>query len=217
MLTNPSIRCPLCSRTDLEVSLVRYSGGGKDVTSFTCHRCRYTWEPFETPHFGAPDYATAYAGAPVLMEEELALVLLAEGIKARAEAALTGNGPRIDSGDHRLVLLRKAAWLDRGAREVELGWFCGRYTDDEVNRASTTAERAAAEFMTFDREHGEVHVIGLHGPDAPQWDTNGGPRAYIRQEYKEWLDWEREAADRREMLPHRGADGELYGPDGRAL
>ncbi|MEU5429286.1 hypothetical protein AB0H73_27360 [Streptomyces olivoreticuli] len=58
-----------------------------------------------------------------------------------------------------------------------------------------------------------MHVLGPVEPGSTEWDIAGETRAYVRQEYKEWRDWEQEAADRREALPYRGADG----ADERAL
>ncbi|MEJ8654909.1 hypothetical protein WKI65_44435 [Streptomyces sp. MS1.AVA.3] len=219
MMTNPSIRCPECESSELRASLVNYSGGGRDVTGFTCTRCTCDWEVWETPQFAAPDYVTAYSGAPGLVDEELALVLLAEGVKERATQALTGKGRAVDSGEHRVVLLRKASWLDRSAREREVGWYVGRFTDDEVNDASTKAARASFEFLMFDLEHGGVYSEGPIGPSSQEWDIAGGPRAYVRQEYRELLDQEQrdEDEDRAQIFPRRGSDGELYDGDGKAL
>ncbi|MFD3330157.1 hypothetical protein [Streptomyces sp. NPDC058701] len=233
MLTNPSIRCPDCSGFELTASFVTYEHGGRDVSSLTCNRCGCSWEAWETPQFAAPSYALAYAGAPGLVDEELALVLLAEGIKDRATAALTGQGPNVESGCHRLVLLRKAAYLDRAAREIELGWFCGTYPswlrgtypdwlldtrlDNVVDDASTKAARAGFELLKFDLDHGQVHVEGPVGPGSPEWDIAGGTRAYVRSEYWAWQEVNRAAADRAQSEPRRGADGELYDGEGTAL
>ncbi|MFF4741298.1 hypothetical protein ACFY2W_36255 [Streptomyces sp. NPDC001262] len=219
MLINPSIRCPECSYVELIPAFVTYSGGGKDVSSLTCRRCNFAWEPFETPTFAAPDYAAAYAGAPELVDEELALVLLTEGVKERATQALTGKGQPVDSSEHRVVFLRKAAWLDRAAREREVDWYLGKYSDDDVNEASGKAVRAAFEFLKFDLDHGGVYTEGPIGASSPEWDIAGGTRAYVRQEYRELLDQEQrdEGEDRAQIFPRRGADGELYDGDGKAL
>lgn len=219
MLSNPSIRCPECGSFELRASFVNYSGGGRDVSGFTCTRCSFEWEVWETPAFAAPNYAAAYVGAPSLVVEELALVLLAEGVKERARQALTGKGPAVDSSEHRVVLLRKAAWLDRAAREQEVGWYLGRCTDDDVNDASTKAAKAGFEFLKFDLDHGGVYSEGPIGPGSPEWDIAGGTRAYVRQEYRELLDQEQrdEDEDRAQIFPRYGSDGELYGTDGTPL
>ncbi|MFB8442713.1 hypothetical protein ACFC7A_27045 [Streptomyces niveus] len=216
MLTNPSIHCPECSGSDLTARFVTYEHGGRDVSSLACNRCGCGWEAWETPQFTAPSYSLAYADAPGLVDEELALVLLTEAIKDRATAALTG-GPKVESGCHRLVLLRKAAYLDRAARDIELGWFCGTYPDSIVDDATTKALRASVEFLKFDLDHGQVHVEGPLGPGSPQWDTAGGTRAYVRSEYWAWQELNNEAADREQFEPYRGADGELYNADGKGL
>ncbi|WP_043271966.1 hypothetical protein [Streptomyces sp. CT34] len=219
MLSNPSIRCAECGSFELRASFLTYDSGGRDVSGFTCTRCAFDWEVWETPQFAAPDYASAYSGAPGLVDEELALVLLAEGVKERATQALIGKGRAVDSSEHRVVLLRKAGWLDRAAREREVGWYLGQYTDDEVNNASTKAARASFEFLQFDLDHGGVYLEGPIEPSSPEWDNAGGTRAYVRQEYRELLGQEQrdEDEDRAQIFPRRGADGELYGPDGKAL
>jgi hypothetical protein len=217
MLTNPSIRCPECGCVDLEAHLVNYSHGGKDVSGFTCRACGFGWEAWETPQFSSPNYATAYVGAPDLVGEELALVLLAEDIKSRATAALSGQGPTVEPFEHREFFLRKAAFLDRAARDMELDVYRGLYVEADVDRASTMAASAAFEFLKFDLEHGGVGVAGPIGPGSPEWDIAGGTRAYVRQEMRAWLDQEQEDEDRAQMLPHRGPDGELYDGDGKAL
>ncbi|MGA4844683.1 hypothetical protein [Streptomyces sp. G45] len=190
MLDNPSLRCPECSSYELRASFLEYSDGRRDVSGFTCSRCSFDWEVWETPAFAAPDYATAYAGAPALDDEDLALVLLTAGVKERATQALTGNGQPVDSSEHRIVLLRKAAWLDRAAREQEVDWYLGRYSDADVNDASGKAVRAAFEFLKFDLDHGGVYTEGPIGVSSPEWDIAGGTRAYVRQEYRELLDQE---------------------------
>lgn len=216
MLTNPSIRCPECSGAALTAHFVTYEHGGRDISSLTCDRCECSWEAWDTPQFAGPSYSLAYDEAPGLVDEELALVLLTEAIKDRAAAALTG-GPKVESGCRRLVLLRKAAYLDRAAREIELGWFRGTYPDSAVDDASAKAARASFEFLRFDLDHGQVHVEGPVGPGSPQWDIAGGTRAYVRSEYWAWQELNNQAADRAQFEPYRGADGELYDADGKAL
>ncbi|MCX4649222.1 MULTISPECIES: hypothetical protein [unclassified Streptomyces] len=158
-----------------------------EATGFICSRCSFDWEVWETPAFDAPNYATAYNGALDPADEELALVLLTERVKFRALQAISGRGPAVESSEHRLVLLRKAAWLDRAAREREVGWYLGRYRDDDVNEASTKAVRAAFEFLKFDVDHGSVYTEGPIGAGSPEWDIAGGTRAYTRQEFLAWL------------------------------
>lgn len=158
-----------------------------EATGFICSRCSFDWEVWETPAFDAPNYATAYNGALDPADEELATVLLTERVKFRALQAISGRGPAVESSEHRLVLLRKAAWLDRAAREREVGWYLGRYRDDDVNEASTKAVRAAFEFLKFDVDHGSVYTEGPIGAGSPEWDIAGGTRAYTRQEFLAWL------------------------------
>ncbi|MGW2865925.1 hypothetical protein [Streptomyces sp. NPDC001205] len=203
MLDNPSLRCPECSSFKLRASFVNYSDGRRDVSAFTCLRCAFDWEAWDAPAFAAPDYATAYNGAPALVDEELALVLLTEGVKERATLALTGKGRPLDSNEHRIVFLRKAAWLDRAAREREVDWHLGRYSDDDVNDASGKAVRAAFEFLKFDLDHGGIYTEGPIGASSPEWDIAGGTRAYVRQEYRELLDQEQHTVTR---TPRNGRD-----------
>ncbi|MFH8736863.1 hypothetical protein [Streptomyces sp. NPDC017964] len=86
-----------------------------------------------------------------------------------------------------MVFLRKAAWLDRAAREREAGWYLGRYRDDDVNEASTKAVRASFEFLKFDLDHGSADTKGPIGASSPEWDIAGGTRVCTRQEFLAWL------------------------------
>ncbi|MFE2693680.1 hypothetical protein [Streptomyces mirabilis] len=216
MLNNPPIRCPECQSFDLEAHLITHTGGGQDVSGFTCRACHFTWEPFEMPQFDGPNYATAYVGAPELVDEELALIILAEELRAQDTAALAGQRTKADPVEHRLFRLRQAAYLDRAARHIELGVYCGRFLEADGDHASTHAVRAASEFLSLDLKNGQDHVAGPIGPGSPEWDIAGGTRAYIRQEYKAWRDLVQEDTDRAEIFPHRGPDGDLYDGDGRA-
>ncbi|MDX3232507.1 hypothetical protein [Streptomyces sp. ME19-01-6] len=216
-LTDPSLRCPQCDGAELTAASVHGPGGGDDVSAFTCDQCRVEWAVWETPNFTSPNYADAYAGAPGLAEEEFELVLLADDINLRATAALTGTGPSVPGIDHRLLLLRKAAWLDRAAREREVNWHLGDVPAALVDQGSAWAARAAHDFLTWDLEHDQDGVAGPAGPDSAAWNVAGGARAYVRQEYRAMLDQEREAEDRAQMGPRRGPDGELYNTDGKPL
>ncbi|MGW3563586.1 hypothetical protein ACWDSL_06740 [Streptomyces sp. NPDC000941] len=216
-LTDPSLRCPQCDGAELTPAIVHGPAGSKDVSAFTCDRCRFEWEVWETPNFTSPNYVDAYADAPPLMEEETELVALADDLNVRAMAALTGTGLSVPSIDHRLLLLRKAAWLDRAAREREVNWYLGDVPAALVDQGSAWAARAAHDLLTWDLEHHQDGVAGPTSADSAAWNVAGGARAYVRQEYRAMLDQEREAEDRAQMEPRRGPDGELYGPDGKPL
>lgn len=217
MPLNPSIRCPQCQNTGLDAHLISSHHGGQDVSGFTCRACHFTWKAFATPQFSSPDYTAAYADAPDLVDEELALIILAEQLKEQDTDALLGHGRPVDGYDQRIFKLRKAAWLDRAARRIELGYFLGSATDAEVDHASTQAAHSAFHLLSVDLRNGQDHVAGEIGPGSPEWDIAGGSRAYVRSEYAAWRQAEQDDADRSQVFPHRGPDGDLYDGDGRAL
>ncbi|GGX53041.1 hypothetical protein [Streptomyces noursei] len=144
-------------------------------------------------------------------------LLLAEDIKERATAALGGRGPAVDTSEHRDFLLRKAAFLDRTARDIELGWFLGQVDDESVNDASNKAGHAACEFLKFDRRHDAAYALGPTRVTSPAWDCHGGARAYVRQEYLALRQAEQAEADQEDYLPYRGNNGELFDAEGRPL
>ncbi|MEU4898236.1 hypothetical protein AB0B12_38010 [Streptomyces sp. NPDC044780] len=216
-LNDPALCCPKCHGTELQADILRYRHGGADVSGFSCLQCAAAWEPWEAPQFPAPDYAAAYADAPPLAEEESELVLLADEINDRAMAALTGDGPSVPTVDHRLLLLRKAAWLDRAAHEREVAWYLGGVPAAQVNQGTAWAVQAAHALQNWDLQHDQNDVAGPTGPSSPAWNSAGGARAYVRQEYHALLDRAREADDRAQMEPRRGPDGELYDATGQPL
>ncbi|MGW7605277.1 hypothetical protein [Streptomyces antimycoticus] len=216
-LTNTSLRCPQCQGTELTAGIVRYRGGGADIANLSCVVCGCTWEVWETPDVPGPHYAAAYADAPTLAEEEAELEALAKDLNARSATALTGTGPSVPSIDHRLFLLRKAAWLDRAARELEMGQYLGGIPAARVEDGRMQATQAARTLLAWDLEHDQDDVAGPIGPDSSAWTTAAGARAYVRQEYRALLDQEQEAEDRAHMEPRRGPDGELYDTTGNPL
>lgn len=217
MPDSPSIRCPRCQGTDLVPNLIDFPCGAKDVGTLTCTRCATTWDAFATPTQPGPNYTQAYEDAPDLFDEEYALLVMTEDIKERAQATLTGAGGGVESWEHREMLLRKAAWLDRAAHRTELDWYRRAFNDDAVEKANTYAEAAAKELLAFDAGPGGHHVVSGFSTDSPVWEAPGGARAYARQEYFTWHKAVEAEADRAEFEPRRGADGELYDADGRAL
>ncbi|MFB6881239.1 hypothetical protein ACFCY8_10435 [Streptomyces noursei] len=218
MLLNPAIRCT-CDATDLVAVPLHRSDGSTGIAMLTCTSCGLTWEADTVPTCHGPNYTQAYATneQPDLVDEELELLLLAEDIKERATAALTGRGPTVDTSEHRDFLLRKAAFLDRTARVIELGWFLGQFDDESVNDASIEAVHAACEFLKLDRRHHAAYALGPTRVTSPDWDCHGGARAYVRQEYLALRQAEQAEADQEEYLPHRGSDGELFDTEGRPL
>ncbi|MGH7732700.1 MAG: hypothetical protein ACREOE_03100 [Gemmatimonadales bacterium] len=99
------------------------------------------------------DPQAAYEGAPDLRTEEAALEALA--------ASLTG--PARTAAALRVLVLRKAAWLDRAAMIR---------ADDA--RAQLLAAYGARDLVSHDRAFGE-----RTGPAADDIEA----RAYVRQEY----------------------------------
>ncbi|MFI8932479.1 hypothetical protein ACIG3E_33045 [Streptomyces sp. NPDC053474] len=196
----------------------RQADGGTGITMVTCTSCGLAWDRDMTPTGHGPNYAQAYGdGSPSLLDEELALLLLAEDIKERATAALAGRGPGIEGSEHRDFLLRKAAYLDRAARELELGWFTRTLDDTSVTRASQQARDAADEFLAFELRHRSGFALGRIGADAPGWCGVDGTRGYVRQEYLAWRQAEEDEADQDQVLPRRASAGELFDADGRPL
>ncbi|MFD5079567.1 hypothetical protein [Streptomyces sp. NPDC058371] len=184
MLSYPSILCPDCQSTDLDASLIENSSGGQDIDAFTCRACGMTWKAYESLRFpSAPDYRTAYTGAPELLDEELALMALPDG-PAKPDASRLGR-----RSEHRIHLLRTAAYLDRKAHELALSGFLGGSLDQDVDQAKEEAARAAFELLKRDLEYmdveGEVHAPYVP-PAQPGWDYKEAVRAYVRQEYKAW-------------------------------
>ncbi|WP_327359695.1 hypothetical protein [Streptomyces sp. NBC_01304] len=201
MPQHPVTRCPRCDSGDLGVQLAETPARAQHVASFVCIGCGYTWRTSQTSQFPAPDYPQAYGAAPGLDEEEITLGLWAAGINHRTESAQAGHGRPVDSGGFRLFYLRQAAYLDRVARQTEVGLYCGLFDADDAEQARRAADAAAMELLTFDLAHGEVYVEGPLGPAAEAWQQEGGARAYVRQEYREWRNWEDAAAAlRREYL-----------------
>ncbi|MFH0246156.1 hypothetical protein ACGRHY_27910 [Streptomyces sp. HK10] len=219
MLHNPSIRCAQCHGADLVGVLTHRSDGSTDVSTLTCTFCGLCWEASDTPACDGPSYEQAYpsSSVPDLTDEELALLLLAEDIKERSTAALAGRGPAVDSSEHRDFLLRKAAYLDRAAHKVELGWFCRRYTTESADDAGAKAAHAADELLRFDSRHQGAYTLGPISADSRSWGGVGEARAYVRQEYLAWRLAEEAETDQVEFRPHRGGTGELFDAGGRPL
>ncbi|WP_106437076.1 hypothetical protein [Streptomyces prunicolor] len=217
MLQTPAIRCPRCQGAHLVANLIRYPCGATDVGSLACTRCAATWDAFETPAHAGPNYREAYDAAPDLFDEEYALLVLTENVKERAHGTWTGARPAVERWEHREVLLRKSAWLDRAAHRIELDWYRRAFNDEEVDQANMHAVAAAVGLLAFDTSHLGQHTNGSIRADSTLWNGPGGARAYVRQEYLDWREAEEEEADRGEFEARRGPDGDLYGPDGRAL
>lgn len=190
MTTQHPIRCPQCALDQLEPHFAGPLHSPAALTAFTCTRCGHRWQAFETPEFPAPDYHQAYGTAPDLAEEEIVLGLWAEGINTRAQAARANSGRAVDSGGYRLFYLRQAAYLDRAAREMELALYCRLVTPDETAAATSAAVESAALLLHLDLDLGQVHVEGPFGPYCAEWQAPGGSRAYVRQEYTAWQEWE---------------------------
>ncbi|MFG3230022.1 hypothetical protein ACGF07_35280 [Kitasatospora sp. NPDC048194] len=121
--------------------------------------------------FDAPSANEAYAQAPDLAQEEAAVTLLRRELAAENRSAFH---PDVSVPELREVRLRAAAVADRR-------WWSTR-TDEALH----AAVRAAWALMEHDRQHGD-EVAGPYGPDSIEWDAEGGPRAYVRQEYRHWL------------------------------
>ena len=100
----------------------------------------------------------------------------------------------------REFLLRQAALFDRQTLAA----------DPDDGKAQTSVLRSADKLRAFDAANGTS--CGPIGPDDNHWATN--PRGYVRQEYLAWQ--EGQDADRAQIFPSRGPDGELY-QDGRPL
>ncbi|MEU5221009.1 hypothetical protein AB0G79_33080 [Streptomyces sp. NPDC020807] len=120
--------------------------------------------------YSAPTPATAYAEAPPIARETIALLRLRRELGDERPAWY----PPVGVHETREILLREAALLDRLA-----------LTDAE---AGPDAFAAAEAIRDFDAARG----LGPNGtsegpvpPDAQQWQDD--PRGYVRMEYEHWL------------------------------
>jgi hypothetical protein len=88
----------------------------------------------DVPQFpGAPNYREAYAEAPPLLDEELELLATPD---AGAQAAAGPQQPH-----SRVLLLRRAAYWDRRAHELQLAGFLGMCLDEDVMQPTTKRPR----------------------------------------------------------------------------
>ncbi|MFE3502955.1 hypothetical protein [Kitasatospora sp. NPDC059160] len=124
---------------------------------------------------GAPDPVEAYEDAPEHMVEVQALLNLA---RAHSDTPL----PQL-----REWVLRNGALSDRtalrdpGDSADVLG---AEFVADTGERVIRNAVRAGYELMELDRRDGTG--LGPLGPDAADWDGEGGTLGYLRQEYQTW-------------------------------
>jgi hypothetical protein len=189
---------------------VQHDGGTTGVlSSLTCTQCGLNWDADATPGQAGPDYAEAYAHAPDLLDEELALLLQSEENPTHRPQTLTGHA-WTDYGERRLLLLRQAACQDRITRALELGWFCGQNTHPYVAKGQLAATLAAKTLREFDLAHDHLYASGPLPADSPEWETAQGFRAYTRQEYAGWHRPLHEDADLH-------GTAELFDAEGRPL
>lgn len=190
MPTHLTIHCPKCPSDEVDGRLSPPDDVSSPVAALVCRLCGHRWHPGELPDLLAPDYDQAYGTAPTLTEEELTLALWAEGINVRAHAARDGRGRAVDHGGYRLFYLRQAAYLDRAAHAMEVAAQGGMVDPEDAADAADAAVMAADLLLHLDLELDQVHVEGLLGADAPQWQSPEGLRGYVRQEYTAWQEWE---------------------------
>lgn len=117
--------------------------------------------------FSGPGPDEAYAGARPLVDELAGVLSLSTVL---LQAARTGTE---DVADERVLLLRRAALMDRLALAASY----------DV-QAQSRAIREAHVLMTFDVVHHTGR--GEFAADSIEADGAGGPRAYVRQEYAAW-------------------------------
>lgn len=185
-----TIHCPKCPSDEVDGRLSPPEDASSPVAAFVCRLCGHRWHPGELPDLLAPDYDEAYGTAPTLTEEELTLALWAEGINLRAQAARDGHGPAVDHGGYRLFYLRQAAYLDRAAHAMQVAAHGGLVDPEHAADAADAAVMAADLLLHLDLDLNQVHVEGMLGADAPQWQSPEGLRGYVRQEYTAWREWE---------------------------
>ncbi|MGC0319297.1 hypothetical protein [Kitasatospora acidiphila] len=121
--------------------------------------------------FDAPTPAEAYEQAPPLAQEAAAVAKLLRELEPEHRPAYLGT---VLPSERREVLLRAAALAERT-------WWSAR-----TEEAANAAVRAAYAFLRHDWDD-PCEVGGPIGPRSPEWDAEGGPRAYARQEYLYWL------------------------------
>lgn len=122
-----------------------------------------------TEGFDAPPPTEAYAAAPEIGDELLALLQHQDQQAADPDAA---------DNQVREQLLRQAAVRDRLAID-------SRHQDGEDTALAHAAIHAAWALQDHDHLHGDW--AGPHSPTSIEWDPAGGGRAYVRQEYAAWL------------------------------
>ncbi|MGP3637938.1 hypothetical protein ACTU45_32220 [Streptomyces sp. 24-1644] len=118
----------------------------------------------------APDVQHAYAEAPPIARETVALLRLCRELGDERPSYY----PPASVNEIREVLLREAALIDRLA-----------LADPESNG---DALKAALELKEFDTRQGlgpGATFEGVVPPYADQWADD--PRGYVRQEYEHWL------------------------------
>ena len=121
--------------------------------------------------FNAPTANDAYAQAPDINAEAAAVAELLVQLDPEHRLAFY---PPPSAAERHEVLLRAAAVADR------------RWWADQSPETLAAADQAAAALMELDK----AHPIEAEGPIPPysiEWAAPGGPRAYIRQEYRSWL------------------------------
>jgi len=127
----------------------------------------------------SPEPTEAYANAPDFMTENQAVINI--GLAAAAE------GRQLDTD--REWLLRQAALIDRTALGIGLPDRDDALPDSPLSgflggETEKNAAKTAFLLLQHDRAHGGF--LGDIGPDAIEWDAEGGPRVYVRDEYRLW-------------------------------
>ncbi|MFJ9523260.1 hypothetical protein ACIRPK_34095 [Kitasatospora sp. NPDC101801] len=125
--------------------------------------------------FDAPSAADAYGRAAELEPE---VTFLQSERQSYEQMLARGEMEQVPPHNERELLLREAAAADR------------TYWADLLAEDLTAAALAAFRLAQFDQAHGQF-VAGPHQPDSIEFDPEGGQRAYVRQEFKAWLERKR--------------------------
>ncbi|MFG3229359.1 hypothetical protein ACGF07_31880 [Kitasatospora sp. NPDC048194] len=128
--------------------------------------------------FGAPAPASAYAGAPDLLDEAPLVLAMAGEFLA----------DRLEPDAEREFRLRQAALSDRS----HLAAVEQDQATELVDRLARAAAQDAYDLMRHDALTSGEDLAeagpwrGEHGPTSPHWEAPGGLAAYVRTEYAAW-------------------------------
>ncbi|MEU5900255.1 hypothetical protein [Streptomyces venezuelae] len=203
----PPVPCPFCGHRVIDATL------NQKEPAVACINCLRCWGAHSTPNVSGPDYEAAYpeGDTPELVDEVIRLFFWQQELA-------TPGAARDRGGDEatREFLLRDAAARDRESHRLELLWLREPFALESLRNAQALADTAARDLQTHDLITQEAFVSGVLGPSAREWKIAGGPRAYVRQEYRAWRDAALEH-EQAQTSPDRADAGQIVDLYGRYL